>query len=92
MKPYEKLFLASLGLLNVSAKEARQLLKNISGKKISEKEFLKTFAALVKEGKMKEHESIKKIKAMTQKILKELDVPTRNEFNALKKKVNTPNK
>lgn len=87
MKPYEKLFLASLGLISASAKEAKQLLKTISKKKISEKEIEKTLAALVTEGKKSKHDSIKELRILLKKALKELNIPTRDEFITLKKKV-----
>lgn len=87
MKPYEKLFLASLGLVSASAKEAKRLLEALSKEKISEKEVRKTFDALIAEGKKSKRESTLKLHSLIKKALKELDIPTRDEFVTLEKKV-----
>lgn len=87
MKSYEKILLASLGLVSMSVKEAERLLKTISKKKISEKGAKKTFAELVAEGKKSKRESIEKLKTLLKKVLEELNIPTRDEFAVLKNKV-----
>lgn len=89
MKTYEKMFLASLGIVDASAKEAKRLLKLISEKKRqSSKELEKALGSLIKEGKSRQAEVSKKIKSAIKDTLKELDIPTRNELRQLEKKVN----
>jgi len=74
-----------LGLLSVSAKEVKKALKAIKSKKPSEKELGKFLADLVKEGRATRKESEKKMRDLIKLVLKELDIPTRSELNALKR-------
>ncbi len=86
MKSYEKVLLASVGLVGASAKGAKRLLGAISAK-IPREEAKKVFAALVAEGESSKRASVRELKVLLKKVLCELDVPTRSEFAALKKKV-----
>ncbi len=86
MKSYEKLLLASVGLVGASAKGAKRLVRAISAK-IPRREAKEAFAALVAEGEASRRASVRELKVLLKKVLRELDVPTRSEFAALKKKV-----
>ncbi len=87
MNTYEKIFLASLGLVSISAKEIKKVLKNISSKKPTNKELEEFLSKLTKEGRSRSEEAGKQIKIAVEKILKELDIPTRSELRALEKKI-----
>jgi len=87
MNTYEKIVLASLGLVSVSAKEIKKALKNLSSKKPTNKELEKFIAKLTKESKSRQQEVEKQIKAAVKDILKELDIPTKGELKALEKKI-----
>ena len=87
MNTYEKIVLASLGLVSVSAKEIKKVLKNLSSKKPTNKELGRFIAKLTKEGKSRELEVEKQIKAAVKDVLKELDIPTKGELKALEKKI-----
>lgn len=86
MSIYKELFLASVGLVGVSAKGAKRLAEAIA-KRIPRKEAKKIFAALVAEGEKGARTSAREAKLLLKKVMKELDVPTRDEFASLKKKV-----
>ncbi len=88
MDTYEKMLLASLGILSVSVKEAKQLLKTISEKKISSKEWEKFIAFFVKMGKIQQVEASKITKSIFKNFLKELDVPTKDDLQKLEKRIN----
>ncbi|MBI3337304.1 MAG: hypothetical protein HY005_01605 [Candidatus Staskawiczbacteria bacterium] len=84
---YEKIFLASLGLVSVSVKEIKKVLEEISSKQPTGKELEKFIAKLSKEGKSRQQEIEKQIKSSVRMVLKELDIPTKSELKKLEKKI-----
>jgi len=87
MTRYEKILLASLGLLSVSAKETKRVLRAVKDKKPSEKTLEEFLANMVKEGQEMRKESEKKVRDVVRQVLKELDIPTRSELKTLEKKL-----
>ncbi len=92
MDTYEKILLASLGLLGFSAKEVQKAFKTIAGKKPSKKELKKTLSALIKEGQSRQKGAEKKARELVKKVLKELDIPTRSELKSFERKLSNHGK
>ncbi len=81
------MFLASIGLASISAREVRKVLANLLSRAPTRKEAEQFLAALTKEGASRRKDAAQYAERVFKGVLKKLDVPTRSDLKALEKKV-----
>ncbi len=89
MKTSERVLAAALGLLSLSAKETGKFFEKVSSKASSPKEIKKIFAKLSKEGDVQGKKVEVQLRNAVKRVLKEFDIPTRSELQALERKLKT---
>lgn len=81
MNIYRELFLASIGIVELSAREAKRLAAAVS-RNIPKEKAKKAFTALVAEGEKSTRASAHTVDLLLKKVMRELDSPQREKTKA----------